>query len=330
MATINDVASLAGVSITTVSRVLNFDDRINVTSDTKRRIFEAAEKLNYSKGRQKKQKIKELKIGIVNWYTEGEEVKDPYFLSIRMAVESKAVEEGIAFSYINLKSINVDDNIDGIVAIGKFGIDEINSIKKITTNIVFIDSSPSKLEYDSVVIDYEEGVREALDYLYNLGHRRIGYIGGQDCFENSNEILSDPRIGAYKAYMKDRGELRSTDIYIGRFLPEDGYKLMKKAIKNSNTPTAFFIASDPMAIGAYRALSEEGYSIPQDISIIGFDDIYMCEFLIPALTTVKVYTEFMGKVAISLLKERINGDFEICRKIVVPTKLIIRESCKRT
>ena len=330
MATINDVADLAGVSITTVSRVLNFDDRINVTSDTKRRIFEAAEKLNYSKVRQKKQKIRELKIGIINWYTEGEEVKDPYFLSIRMAVESKAVEEGIAFSYINLKSINFEDNIDGIVAIGKFGVDEINIMKKLTTNIVFVDSSPSKLEYDSVVIDYEEGVREALDYLYNLGHRRIGYIGGQDCFENINEILSDPRIEAYKSYMKDRGELRVTDIYIGRFLPEDGYNLMKKAIKGNDIPTAFFIASDPMAIGAYRALSEEGYSIPQDISIIGFDDIYMCEFLIPALTTVKVYTEFMGKVAISLLKERINGEFGISRKIVVPTKLIIRESCKRT
>lgn len=328
MATIKDVAALAGVSITTVSRVLNFDEKINVAEDTKKRIFEAAEKLDYITSKQKKHKEKELTIGIVNWYTEGDEIKDPYFLSIRMAVEGRCTEEGISFSYLNLKVDNASKALDGIIAIGKFGPEEVEAMNKICEKIVFVDSSPDHLKYDSVVIDYEGGVKRALNHLQELGHTNIGYIGGQEYVENGSVKIDDLRLQAYKSLMKSREKLNEKNIYLGRFLPEDGYDLMKKALKVKERPTAFFMASDPMAIGAYRALSEEGYKVPQDISIIGFDDIYTSQFLTPALTTVKVYTDFMGRVAVDTLKESIKGQLEICRKIVVPTKLIKRESCR--
>lgn len=328
MATIKDVAAMAGVSITTVSRVLNFDDTLNVASDTKKRIFEAAEKLDYSTSKQKKEKKKEFSIGIVNWYSEGDEIKDPYFLSIRMAVEGRCTEKGINFSYLNLKADNFNKSIDGIIAIGKFGAYEVDEMKKVSNNIVFIDSSPNDLEFDSVVIDYQGGVKRALNYLKELGHFNIGYIGGEEYVENGSTKIHDPRLDAYIDFMKSIKHFNKENIYIGRFLPEDGYSLMKKALKQENVPTAFFTASDPMAIGVYRALSEEGYKIPEDISIVGFDDIYTSKFLTPALTTVKVYTDFMGRIAVDTLMERIEGLWEVCRKVVVPTKLLIRESCK--
>lgn len=328
MATIKDVAALAGVSITTVSRVLNFDEKINVAAETKKKIFEAAEALDYVTSKQKKHKEKEINIGIVNWYTEGDEIKDPYFLSIRMAVEGRCTEEGISFSYLNLKGDNSNKSLDGIIAIGKFGETEVNEMKKVSEKIVFVDSSPNDLEYDSVVIDYEGGVKRALAYLHDLGHSNMGYIGGQEYVEGGETKINDLRLEAYKAYMKSIDTFKEENIYIGRFLPEDGYRLMKGALKCKDIPTAFFMASDPMAIGAYRALSEEGYRVPDDISIVGFDDIYTSQFLTPALTTVKVYTDFMGRVAVDTLKESIRGELEICRKIVVPTKLIKRESCR--
>ena len=328
MATIKDVAAMAGVSITTVSRVLNFDEKINVASETKKRIFEAAEKLDYGTSKQKKQKEKELSIGIVNWYSEGDEIRDPYFLSIRMAVEGRCTEEEINFSYLNLRGDNSNKSIDGIIAIGKFGPSEVEVMKKISKNIVFVDSSPNDLEFDSVVIDYEGGVKGSLNYLKELGHVNIGYIGGEEYVENGSRKINDSRLEAYRLFMNSMGSFEENNIYIGRFLPEDGYGLMKKAMERKDIPTAFFVASDPMAIGVYRALSEEGYKVPEDISIIGFDDIYTSQFLTPALTTVKVYTDFMGKIAVDTLKERIRYPLEVCRKIVVPTKLLVRESCR--
>lgn len=101
---------------------------------------------------------------------------------------------------------------------------------------------------------------------------------------------------------------------------------MKKAIKKGDLPTAFFVASDPMAIGAIRALLESNIGVPDEVAIVSVDDIEMAAFVSPPLTTVKMYSEQMGRVAVNLILERISGR-EIPLKVEVPTKLIIRDSC---
>ena len=118
-------------------------------------------------------------------------------------------------------------------------------------------------------------------------------------------------------------------VYKGDFTLEDGYNLMKNMVSLKNIPSAVFVASDPMAIGAYKAITEKGLKIPEDISIIGFDDIMTAKFLTPALTTVKVYTDFMGETALNTLIDRIVNNRELSKKTVLPVKLIIRESCKK-
>lgn len=323
MSTIHEVAEKAGVSIATVSRVLNFDETLNVPEETKKRIFEMAEELNYTNSR-KKRKPRALSIGIAHWYTKEQELKDPYYLSIRIAVERKCDELAIHFRRISIHDTDYK-GLDGIIAIGKFGEKSIKQLELYEVPIVFIDSSPDDERYDAVLTDYKKGVQKALKYLLQSGHQEIGYIGGEEYIEK--ESVQDERGETFKQFMIKHNLYRKEWHLKGAFLPEEGYRLMKMYLQMSHYPTAYFVASDPMAIGAYKAINEAGLRIGKDISIIGFDDIYTSQFLTPSLTTVKVYTDFMGITAVETLVERIKSRREISKKILVPTKLMIRESC---
>ena len=325
MATIREVATKAGVSIATVSRVLNFDETLNVAEETKNRIFETAEELDYvSSHRKKKQRA--LNIGIAHWYTEEQELKDPYYLALRIAVEKKCDEEAIIFQ--RLASYDKSHKaFDGIIAIGKFGKDAVCKLEAYECPIVFVDSSPDEEKFDAVVTDYKKGVSKALEYLLETGHQEIGYIGGCEYLEG--ELIQDERERTFKAFMEEKNLFREEWLLKGSFLPEEGYRLMKMCLSKLHYPSAFFIASDPMAIGAYKAISEAGLKVGEDISLIGFDDIDMSQFLIPSLTTVKVYTDFMGKTAVEAIIENIKSKHEIHKQILIPTKLMIRESCRR-
>lgn len=337
MVTIKDIAREANVSISTVSRILNFDETLNVSEDTRKRVLSIAEELNYVRVKERKNKVKKYNIGIICSYSETKELNDPYFLSIRTTIEKKCINENIEFNSLYISKIlnessNNYKNIDGIIAIGIFQEEEIKSLKEISENIVFIDSSPEEWEFDSVVVDLKYGTMKALEYLHELNHVNIGYIGAKVVPHNSegdsNELINY-REASYRNFMLKINNLNEDWIFKGNFTPDDGYKLMKKALKLKEIPTAFFIASDPMAIGAYKAIAEEGYKIPEDISIIGFDDIITAQYLTPSLTTIKVFTDFMGEVAFDLLLEKIKEERSLSKKVVLPVKLIIRDSCAK-
>jgi len=331
MVTIKEVAEKAGVSIATVSRVLNFDETLNAAVETRKRIFEIAEDLKYVTVNQRKNKPRKYTLGIVQWYTQVEELKDPYYLSIRIAVEKKCEKDGTSCRNISLSDMRYPANeVDGLIAIGKFGQGDMKLLNKLSRHILFVDSSPDEEQYDSVVTDYKNGVEKALDYLSKLGHTEIGYIGGTEYINNKKDIVKDYREETYKNFMQNKDSFNEAYVLKGSFTPEDGYSLMKEALEKKLGPTAFFIASDPMAIGAYKAITEKGLAIGKDISIIGFDDIYTAKFLTPSLTTIKVYTEFMGETAVETLIERLNTERKISKKILIPTKLVIRESCGKS
>lgn len=335
MATIKDIANVAGVSIATVSRILNFDKTLNVSEETRKKVFSTAEEMNYVTIKERKNKLKNYTIGIICSFNEIKELSDPYFLSIRMAIEKKCLEDNIGFKSLYLSNFIKDNtynykDLDGIIAIGIFESDEINKLRELSPNIIFIDSSPEEWEFDSIVVDLKYGTKKALDYLYNLGHKDIGYIGAKVIPHNSidgNELINY-REATYKEFMIDINNYREEWVFKGNFTPEDGYMLMKEVLKLKKLPSAFFIASDPMAIGAYKAIQEEGYSIPNDISIVGFDDIATAQYLSPSLTTVKIFTDYMGEIALETLMERIREERHLSKKIVLPVKLIIRDSCK--
>lgn len=331
MATIKDIASKANVSISAVSRILNLDDSLNVSEETRLRVLKIADELNYVKIKDRKNKNKVFKVGIVTSFNELKEINDPYFLSIRMAIEKNCLSNNIEFSSLYINNIKKNISLDGILAIGIYENNEIKILSKISENIVFIDSSPEEWEFDSIVVDLKYGATKALEYLYELGHREIGYIGAKVIphnNDNGNELLNYREL-TYLNFMESKKLSDKAIIYKGEFTSEDGYKLMKEALLNEYVPSAFFIASDPMAIGAYRAINEKNLNIPQDISIIGFDDIATSQFLNPSLTTVKIYTEYIGETAVDIILERLTEKRNLSKKIVLPVNLIVRESCAR-
>ncbi|WML38026.1 LacI family DNA-binding transcriptional regulator [Neobacillus sp. OS1-2] len=327
MATIKDIAQLAGVSIATVSRVLNYDTTLSVGDETKKRIFEAAEELSYKKKPVRKQESG--KIALLQWYTEKEELEDLYYMSIRLGVENRCRQLGFQLdkyfqdNYEMLKS----DEVQGLVAIGKFSENQVKELHSITNHIVFVDSSPDEEQFDSIVIDFEKATEKVLEHFVAKGHEKIGYIGGREGFKDKTSIIEDQRELAFKRYLGEKGLLNEALMYCGTFSADDGHSLMTKAIQQhgENLPSAFFAGNDSIAVGALRALLEEGIAVPERVNIIGVNDISISKYVYPSLSTVKVYTELMGETAVDTLLERIDGR-KTAKKIFIATKLVIRNS----
>lgn len=327
MATIKDIAQKAGVSLATVSRVLNYDTTLSVSDETKKRIFEVAEELSYRKKAIRKQLSG--KIALLQWHTEKEELEDLYYMSIRLGVENRCRHHDIHLTkyfqdnYEDLK----EAEIQGLIAIGKFSSRQVKELVSITKNIVFVDTSPDEERFDSIVIDFEKATKKVIDHFLEKGHERIGYIGGKEVFKDKTSMIEDQREMTFKRDLAGKGLLNEAFIYHGTFSVEDGYSLMKRAIHEhgDNLPTAFFAGNDSIAVGALRALLEEGIAVPDRVNIIGVNDISISKYVFPSLSTVKVYTELMGETAVDTLLERMEGR-KIAKKIFIATKLVLRNS----
>jgi LacI family transcriptional regulator len=327
MATIKDIAEKAGVSIATVSRVLNYDSTLSVSDETKKKIFEAAEALSYKKKAARKSET--AKIALIHWYTEKEELDDLYYMSIRLGVENRCQHHDIQVTKYfqnNLEEMKQED-IQGIVAVGKFSSKQVKDLLAITQNIVFVDSSPEEDHFDSVVIDFEKATNKVLGRFLEKGHTSIGYIGGREVFKDQTAEIEDKRELTFKQYMAQHNLLNEAFIYVGEFSVQSGYDLMVQAIKEhgSQLPTAFFAANDSIAVGCLRALLEAGIAVPERVNIIGVNDISISKYVYPALSTIRVYTELMGETAVDTLLERISGRV-IAKKVYISTKLVNRKS----
>lgn len=328
MATIKDIAEKAGVSIATVSRVLNFDPTISVSDKTRKKIFEAAEELSYKK--RSVRKSNHYKIAIVSWYTENEELEDLYYLSIRYGIENRCKQLDIETAIYFYQDVvtSMIDGIHGLIAVGKFSKEQVKRLLELSDNIVFVDYNPDDDKYDSIVIDFEKATKKIIDYFIEKGHKRIGYIGGRESFKDQSKEIVDLREKTFLSYMKEKGLLDETVVmYIGKFKVNDGYVLMKQAIEEhgDHLPTAFFAGNDLIAIGALRALLEKNIDVPDRVNIIGINDISVSKYVFPPLTTLKVHTELMGETAVDTLLERISGR-KIPKKIFIATELVKRQS----
>lgn len=335
MATIKDIALKSGVSPAAVSRVLNHDATISVSEETKLKIFRAAEELDYKTVRERKnvsEKKDRLNFGIVDWYSDIEQLDDPYYLYLMMAIEKQCSISGVSTFKINKFNgqyySTIPGQVDGIIAIGRFSDDEINEISVISSNIVFLDSSPLESKYDSVVLNYRLGLTEALEHLLKLGHRQIGFIGGVVVGDHKETIV-DHRIREFSSFLEERNLFEPELVFLGsRISSSEGYRLVSDILKVPKLPTAFFVSNDSMAAGALRALHEAKIHIPNDISIIGFNDLPTAKYLYPPLTTIRVPVDFMAEIAIELMLERLLKGRTLPKKVLVPTKLVVRKSCK--
>ena len=331
MATIKDIAKAAGVSPATVSRVLNYDPAMSVSDGTRKKIFDIAEQLNYKKSRKTKtNKAQAYRIGLIEWYTEQEELDDLYYYSIRLGIEKKTQELGYEILRVfQNDSLELLKGIDGLIAIGKFSPAQIQQLEQYSNHLVFVDSDTLNAGHSCVTIDFENAVRKVLEYFMNAGFDQIGMIAGQERTSDQASLISDPRLASFQQYLSDKGIFQPEFVKVGSFSSESGYQMMTELLSEhkDQLPPAFFISSDALSIGALRALQEHGIQVPQDVSIISFNDTSIAKYIYPSLSTVTVFTEEMGKQALHILDQSLASEDDVIPYMVkLSTKLTIRES----
>lgn len=334
MATIKDLANHTGFSVATISRVLNNDPTMKVTDNTRLVILEAAAELNYVSTKPRHSHKKHIPhILIAEMMTREEQMSDPYYLYLKNYAVRSCMEQGYRVSYLAEQDenhwISGAETPDGILAIGIFSEKQIIQMTKISRNIVFVDSSPDELQFDSVVLDFKLGVRQALDYLTKHGHHRIGFLGPTYKLDQRKRPAPEVRRQYFKEYMSKIGRYNECWMIDTLLTFEETRDRVKKWLQSKKQrPTAFLAYNEETAITALSVFRENEIRIPEDISIISFNDTPLSILTDPPLTSINVHMESMGKESVRLLRERIQEPQQIPRKIVLPLTLTERSSVR--
>lgn len=329
MATLKDIAYLANISAGTVSRILNQDETLSVTAETRERVYRIANELGY---RKKGTLSSNITIGIFQWFSQIQELQDPYYQSIRMGIEKYCADKQIEVVRTYQSDLNYKDtlkNVRALICIGKFDEEQIRELQTLSPFVLFVDMKTRRIHCNTISLDFHQAVFDALDYLHSLGHQKIAYLGGREILRDEsfyNEERKESFVTycethniQYKPYLKEAG-----------FSSEDGYRMTMELITAGQLPTAIFAASDPIALGAMKALTENQIRIPEDISVIGFDDISLAAYTQPALTTIHAPAAFMGEYAahyITMLSREGSIEYQTPVRLMLPCELVIRDSC---
>lgn len=328
MATIKDIAEKSGYSTSTVSRVLNNDQSLSVSDETREKIYEAAEQLNY---RRKTVRLLVKNIAFLYWLTDNEELEDVYFKTMRIELEKMARLYNVELITYKISDgiHQIPDHIEGFIAVGTFSEKELAYLRSITSNGVFLDTSPDPNHFDSVRPDLPQMTRRTIDFLLEKGHTDIGFIGGTYHNPNTDEDELDLRERVFRRYMVKKGLLNEQYIFHRRgFSVDTGYMLMKDAIEQlgDQLPSAFFIAADPIAVGCLQALNEHGIAIPNRVSIISINNISVAKYVSPPLTTFHIDMKEICKNGIQLLLEQVVEKRKLVKTLFIGSELIVRKS----
>jgi LacI family transcriptional regulator len=334
--TIKEIGKLAGVSKTTVSKVINNKDE-SISQETRERIQKIIKEHNYVPNKLAQSLVtkKTNTIGLLI-----PDIRNPFFTDISRGVEDKAHESGY-----NVILCNTDEDaereqagittllerkIDGIIfaASSNTNLDEV-SYTNIKIPTVLIDKNINiNLENlkGKVRVNNLDGAHKATKYLLDNGHRKILYLSGP----NQNEIASE-RLGGYKKALEEYSiEWDPESVVIGQFTIEWGFNFIRSIEKLDFT--AIFCANDLIAIGVMKGLKSRDLNIPQDISIIGFDDIYMSSMISPSLTTIKQPSYDIGYKAGEILIKNLenkNNNMDSIEDMVFKPELVVRESTRK-
>ena len=332
MVTIKDIANKAGVSPAAVSRILNKDETLSVAPETRRKVLEISEELGYKKRHSEAataRNEKNFTIGIVQWFSAEDELRDSYYLTVRKGVEDYCENNRINIirAYKTDSSFQtVLKGVDGILCVGKFSEDDVRLFREIAENVVFLDMTIDGSEVTTVSMDFKNGIFEAMDYLTELGHERIAFLGGVE-YVGEGCALTDKRKTAYQQYMKKHKLSTKGLLREGSFDSQSGYDMMKDMLQMKERPTAVIAANDAIAVGAMRAAVEEGLNIPKELSIIGFNDDEMSQFTTPALTTIHAPAYDMGQYGANFLAAAHKMNINTPVRVKLPCRLVVRESC---
>ncbi len=329
--TLLDIARLAGVSPSTVSRALRNHPDIN--KNTIKKIKQIAARNNFSPNpiAQGLKTNTTSTIGVIV-----PEITHDFFATAISGIEEVIYKSGYTLLLCQsnesseMESLNIDlllnHRVAGIIAsISESTLNgtHFKKVLKRKTPLVFFDRVCTDIAADKVIIDDEKGAFDAVSFLLAKGYKRIAHLKGPDNLSNCSQ--------RYKGYVKALGKKgikpEKSLIISGGMNEIDGYNSMAKILKMKKRPDAIFAVNDPVAIGAFQKIREEGLAVPRDIAIVGFSNNIITSLITPGITTIAQPSFEMGKTAASVLIERIRkGNKGENKIIVLDTQLIIRDS----
>jgi len=327
---IHDVARRARVSIATVSRVVN---RIpTVDPELAKRVWKAVDDVGYVPNTQARALVsgRSRILGLIV-----SEITNPFFPELVQEFENLAVAQGyevmIGSTNYNTERTEslirrmLERNVDG-VAVMTFGIEE-ELVHKLVDHgfpLVFVDAGPELPNVRLLKVNYGEGIREAVQHLAALGHRHIAFISGP-----LHMRTAATRREAFRKAMAELGlTVPAASIVEGEHTMESGKAAMEQLLDVKELPTAVVCSNDMTAIGVLHALDETTHRVPRDISVVGFDDIHLAQFMLPPLTTVQMSCRELAKAAVEALRAGIESDNpkSAQREWPIATRLVVRRS----
>ena len=329
-----DVARRAGVSRATVSYVLNglTDGRIPISDETRQRVVEAIEELGYEPDA----RAQALRSGSTNTIALViPDLRNPHFCEFATSVEEAARASGY---HLLLSSTTLNDEyavdifkdlaqrrFDGLILASSFILESKEAqaiLARIHNRGLPVVEMGELYGVDSVSADYTEATKEVVPYLLSLGHRRIGFVYGVGAHE-----LGLDRLEPYQETLHAAGIPIEPGLIVecGPTI-EDGYQAAMKLLKLAPRPTAIIVINDLLAIGVIRAAADLGLRVPDDLSVVSYDDIPMANYLVPRLTTVTKDADTAGRKAFEILLARMKTP-DLSRQVIhIPARLIVRES----
>ncbi|MEG0214562.1 MAG: LacI family DNA-binding transcriptional regulator [Hungatella sp.] len=342
MATLKEIATLAGVSIASVSRVLNQDETFSISEETKLKILKAAEALQYKANATSLYRgalEDKGKIALVMLYSEFAEIVDSYYLTIRINAKEEMQANGYRvkefFLPVSDDFLQTLKEYTGMIMVGHSG--EWYSEEKLRQAVIesglpvtMADFNPKDdaFEFDCVENDFKGVMEKALNHFVKAGYKTIGYIGSEG-IQVRDKTIMDSRYVYFK-YLLSSMELYHPE-YVFKHpssIAESGYALTKRIIEEKKLPRAVFVENDSMAIGCLRAMREYDIAIPEQTAVISCNDIPNAQFLTPSLSSVHIYSDLIGIMSARMLAERIETKRVLGVKVVTPNKLILRQSCE--
>jgi len=344
--TARDVAQGADVSVATVSRVLN--NQAHVKEDVRQRVLKAAADLGYlgayttngADNRTINKALKEIGFIYSSSIDDHAATSNPFWSRILHGAEREAYKSNIKITYRSVSELTnspqllltaiKEMRLGGILLVGPADAEIIKAVAATNVPLVLVDNYVPKSSVEAVLSDNFEGARQAVEYLIEKGHRHIAFIGGPTIAGKRpiNKIYTiERRAGGYRTALLDAGLPVPYYMYeSGNLAPEGGYQACKRLLANRAKFDAIFCANDETAIGAMKALREAGLKVPEDVSVVGFDDIDMAEHYNPSLTTVRINKEAMGAAAVRALIARVADPEAVSQTIMLDVDLIERAS----
>jgi DNA-binding LacI/PurR family transcriptional regulator len=327
--TIKDIAKIVGVSKSTVSRVLANSDKCS--EETRQRVLEAMEKLNYKPNALARAMVtkKTGNIGLIIYQKHKPILSHPFYAPVVEAIVDTSMKRGYSLFIATDQDINassaellLEKRVDGIIFASFIDPSIILKYKNQGVPLVLLNNSVDIEGISYVTCDNYSGAYNAVNYLVQKGHKNIGFLCGPLQHRSYTE-----RYKGYIAALKDNDiKVQDNLVRIGESTLSEGNRLMGQLLHNRRVPTAVFASNDMMAIGAIKAIKKEKLEIPNDIAVIGFDNIDFGNLIEPSLSTVHVNKVLMGELAVELLINEINKCTSGEKENILPTELVLRES----